>query len=194
MPITPDGRILGRYDKAHLVPYGEYLPMRPLLTAIGLSQLAPGIGDTLPGPGPRNLELPGWGRMGLQICYEIIFSGQVVDPAQRPDFLFNPSNDAWFGAWGPPQHLAQARLRAAEEGLPVIRSTPTGISAVIDARGGLSQSLPWRTAGVIDSDLPLAKPPTPFSRHGNFIPLGLATLLLLLAVGMDARGRYRRDI
>jgi apolipoprotein N-acyltransferase len=194
MPITADGRILNRYDKSHLVPYGEYLPMRPLLSAIGLSQLAPGVGDTLAGPGPRNLALPGWGVMGVQVCYEIIFSGQVVDPRQRPDFLFNPSNDAWFGAWGPPQHLAQARLRAAEEGLPVIRSTPTGISAVIDARGRLSASLPWRTAGVINADLPLPKPPTPFSLHGNRIPLGLAFLLLLIAVGMDARARYRRDI
>ncbi|WP_300975135.1 apolipoprotein N-acyltransferase [Sphingomonas sp. LHG3406-1] len=194
MPITPSGRILGRYDKAHLVPYGEYLPMRPLLTAIGLSQLAPGVGDTLPGPGPRNLDLPGWGRMGLQICYEIIFSGEVVDPERRPDFLFNPSNDAWFGAWGPPQHLAQARLRAAEEGLPIIRSTPTGISAVIDARGGLVRSLPWRTAGVIDADLPLPKAPTFFARHGNIVPLTLAFLLLILAVGMDARARYRRGI
>jgi apolipoprotein N-acyltransferase len=194
MPITAEGTILGRYDKAHLVPYGEYLPMRPLLSAIGLSQLAPGAGDTLEGPGPRNLVLPGWGKMGVQICYEIIFSGQVIDPKARPDFLFNPSNDAWFGAWGPPQHLAQARLRAAEEGLPVIRSTPTGISAVIDAGGGLSASLPWRTAGVIDTDLPLPKPPTPFARHGNRIPLSLAFLLLLLAVGMDARARYRQHI
>jgi apolipoprotein N-acyltransferase len=194
MPITASGRILGRYDKAHLVPYGEYLPMRPLLSAIGVSQLAPGVGDTLSGPGPRNLALPGWGVMGVQICYEIIFSGQVVDLRQRPDFLFNPSNDAWFGAWGPPQHLAQARLRAAEEGLPVIRSTPTGISAVIDAHGNLSASLPWRTAGVIDADLPLAAAPTPFARLGNLIPLSLAFVLLLFAVGMDARARYRQHI
>ncbi|NJC05849.1 apolipoprotein N-acyltransferase [Sphingomonas kaistensis] len=194
MPITADGRILGRYDKAHLVPYGEYLPMRPILSAIGLSQLAPGVGDTLSGPGPRNLALPGWGTMGLQICYEIIFSGQVIDPDHRPDFLFNPSNDAWFGSWGPPQHLAQARLRAAEERIPVIRSTPTGISAVVDANGTVLASLPWRTAGVIDARLPLPGPPTSFSRFGNLIPLGLAFLLLLFAVGMDARGRYRRHI
>ena len=194
MPITADGRIVGRYDKAHLVPYGEYLPMRPLLSSIGLSQLAPGEGDTLEGPGPRNLSLPGWGTMGVQVCYEIIFSGQVIDPRHRPDFLFNPSNDAWFGAWGPPQHLAQARLRAAEEGMPVIRSTPTGISAVVDARGRLLASLPWRTAGAIDADLPAPGATTPFARIGNILPLGLAFLLLLLAVGMDARGRYRRHI
>ena len=73
----------------------------------------------------------------MQLCYEIIFSGHVVDQTNRPDFIFNPSNDAWFGRWGPPQHLAQARLRAAEEGLPVMRSTPTGISAIIDARGAV---------------------------------------------------------
>lgn len=189
MPITADGRILGRYDKAHLVPYGEYLPMRPLLSAIGLSQLAPGEGDTLEGPGPRNLVLPGWGTMGVQVCYEIIFSGQVINPERRPDFLFNPSNDAWFGAWGPPQHLAQARLRAAEEAIPVIRSTPTGISAIVDANGALVASLPWRTAGAIDGELPPAKAATPFARFGNVIPLGLAFLLLILAVGMDARER-----
>ena len=131
--LGPGARILARYDKAHLVPYGEYLPMRPLLSAIGLSRLAPGAGDILAGPGPRTLDLPGFGRMGGQICYEIVFSGEVVDRANRPDFLFNPSNDAWFGAWGPPQHFAQARLRALEEGMPIIRATPTGISALIDA-------------------------------------------------------------
>src|SRR4030095_10720525 len=141
--IAPGGRVIGRYDKAHLVPYGEYLPMRPLLSAIGLSRLAPGDLDFNDGPGPRNIVLPGFGLMGVQVCYEIIFSGQVVDPHQRPDFIFNPSNDAWFGRWGPPQHLAQARLRAAEEGIPVIRATPTGISAVVDADGRLLKSLPW---------------------------------------------------
>ncbi|MEO7411148.1 MAG: apolipoprotein N-acyltransferase, partial [Sphingomicrobium sp.] len=107
--IDRGGAILGRYDKAHLVPYGEYLPMRPLLTAMGLSQLAPGQGDTAYGPGPRSIDLGAFGKMGLQVCYEIIFSGDVIDDANRPDFIFNPSNDAWFGAWGPPQHLAQAR-------------------------------------------------------------------------------------
>jgi apolipoprotein N-acyltransferase len=195
MPIDPEGRIRGRYDKAHLVPYGEYLPMRPLLSAIGLSQLAPGIGDTLPGSGPRALPVPGFGKAGIQICYEIIFSGQVIDRANRPDFLFNPSNDAWFGAWGPPQHLAQAQLRAAEEGLPVVRSTPTGISALIDSTGKIRSSLPWRTAGVIDAQLPPARVGlTPFARHGNLIPLALALLLLILAIGMDARARYRQHI
>jgi apolipoprotein N-acyltransferase len=134
--LAPGGQVIGRYDKAHLVPYGEYLPMRPLLSAIGLSRLAPGELDFTPGPGPRTIDIGGeWGKVGFQLCYEMIFSGDVVDERHRPNFIFNPSNDAWFGRWGPPQHLAQARLRAAEEGLPILRSTPTGISAVVDARG-----------------------------------------------------------
>jgi apolipoprotein N-acyltransferase len=183
----------GRYDKAHLVPYGEYLPMRPLLSAIGLSQLAPGEGDTLHGPGPRTLQLPNGLKVGFQICYEIIFSGQVIDPANRPDLLFNPSNDAWFGRWGPPQHLAQSRLRAAEEGIPVIRSTPTGISAVVDAHGRLVRALPWRTAGVIDADMPFpTRQPTLFARTGNWWPLLLAALSLLTAIALSRRGRYRQ--
>ena len=146
--LGPGGRILGRYDKAHLVPYGEYLPMRPLLSAIGLSRLAPGDIDFTPGPGPRTIDIGGeFGKVGFQLCYEMIFSGHVVDEHNRPGFIFNPSNDAWFGSWGPPQHLAQARLRAAEEGIPVLRSTPTGISAVIDGHGNVVKELPWRTAG-----------------------------------------------
>ena len=190
--LTPGGDIAGRYDKAHLVPYGEYLPMRPLLSAIGLSRLAPGDLDFRPGPGPQTVQLPGsWGRMGLQLCYEIIFSGEVVDRLNRPDFIFNPSNDAWFGRWGPPQHLAQARLRAAEEGLPVIRSTPTGISALIDADGQVVKSLPWQTAGVIDAALPDPRQPTLFARLGNVIPLALGFMLLIAAIALDRRARYR---
>jgi len=189
--IAPAGRVLGRYDKAHLVPYGEYLPMRPLLSAIGLSRLAPGDLDFTPGPGPRTVDLGGeWGKVGFDLCYEIIFSGHVADERNRPDFIFNPSNDAWFGAWGPPQHLAQARLRAAEEGLPVLRATPTGISAVIDGRGNVVKALPWRTAGVIDTVLPpAANSPPLFARFGNAIPLLLGFLLI---AGGIVLGRKRR--
>jgi apolipoprotein N-acyltransferase len=187
--LGPGGRQVGRYDKAHLVPYGEYLPMRPILSAIGLSRLAPGDIDFASGPGPRTIPLPGWGKVGFQLCYEIIFSGEVVDRGNRPAFIFNPSNDAWFGRWGPPQHLAQARLRAAEEGVPVIRSTPTGISAVIDAHGRIVKSLPWHSAGVIDATLPPATAPTLFARVGNIIPLLLSFALLLCAIVL---GRTRR--
>jgi apolipoprotein N-acyltransferase len=189
--LGPGGRIVGRYDKAHLVPYGEYLPMRPLLSALGLSRLAPGDIDFTSGPGPRTIDLGlQWGKVGFQLCYEIIFSGHVVDERNRPAFIFNPSNDAWFGRWGPPQHLAQARLRAAEEGLPIIRATPTGISAVIDGRGNIVKSLPWRTAGVIDAVLPPpANSATLFARLGNLIPLVLG--FGFIAAGI-AEGRRRR--
>ena len=183
------GQIVARYDKAHLVPYGEYLPMRPLLSSIGLSRLAPGDIDFNSGPGPRTFDLPGWGKVGFQLCYEIIFSGQVVDRRNRPDFIFNPSNDAWFGRWGPPQHVAQARLRAAEEGIPVIRSTPTGISAVIDAHGRIVASLPWRTAGEIDAALPPPAPPTLFARFGNLIPLLFGFALLIGGIAMSRTRR-----
>jgi len=187
--IDGAGRILGRYDKAHLVPYGEYLPMRPLLSAIGLSQLAPGDLDTDPGPGPRTLELPVVGRVGFQLCYEIIFSGEVVDRSNRPDFLFNPSNDAWFGAWGPPQHLAQARLRALEEGIPVLRSTPTGITAVIDADGRLASSLPRHRQGFLDARLPAPNPPTLFALFGNVLPMLFALLLAAVAIAVARKAR-----
>lgn len=187
--LTPDARLPARYDKAHLVPYGEYLPLRPLLSAIGLSRLAPGDLDFRAGPGPRTLDLGRFGRAGVQICYEIVFSGDVVDRANRPDFIFNPSNDAWFGAWGPPQHLAQARLRAIEEGLPVIRATPTGISAVIDAEGRVLASLALGEAGAIDARLPRAAPPTPFARFGNLLAFAFALLLVAAAVAVRRKAR-----
>ncbi len=180
--LMPDGRLTGRYDKAHLVPYGEYLPMRPILSAIGLSRLVPGDIDFWPGPGPRTLSVPGFGKVGLQVCYEMIFSGHVVDRANRPNFIFNPSNDAWFGSWGPPQHLAQARLRAMEEGLPVVRSTPTGISAIIDATGRVEDAVPYQKAGAIEAPLPPDLPPTLFAKYGNLLPMALALLLIALAI------------
>ena len=187
--LDAKARILARYDKSHLVPYGEYLPMRPILSVIGLSRLVPGDMDFLPGPGPQSYALPGFGKAGVQICYEIIFSGQVVDRHNRPDFLFNPSNDAWFGAWGPPQHLAQARMRAMEEGVPIIRSTPTGISAVIDADGTIRNHLPWHRAGAMSAPLPAPLPPTLFSRYGNLLPFLFAILLTAISIAVRRRTR-----
>jgi len=181
--LDDGGAIRGSYAKAHLVPYGEYLPMRPLLEPIGLSRLVPGSLDFQPGPGPRTLDLGPWGRAAVQICYEIVFSGEVVDrTVARPDYIFNPSNDGWFGDWGPPQHLAQARLRAIEEGLPVLRATTNGISAVIDADGIVRQSLPRMVAGRLDGHVPPAHVPTLFARYGNMLPLGLAAVLLVCSL------------
>jgi len=189
------GRMLGHYDKAHLVPYGEYLPVPWLLKPLGLARLVPGSLDFWPGPGAQTMTVAVDGKpvkIGMQICYEMIFSGQTVDRNNRPDFIFNPSNDAWFGTIGPPQHLAQARLRAIEEGLPVIRSTPTGISAIIDADGRLLKSLPLGSDGRIDAFLPRAKAPTFFARFGNVIPLAFAGLLILLALLPLAQRRASR--
>ena len=188
--LGADGRIKGRYDKAHLVPYGEYLPARPLLEPIGLARLVPGSIDFLPGPQAANLVLPGFGPAGIQICYEIVFSGEVTDPRRRPAFLFNPSNDSWFGRWGPPQHLAQARLRAIEEGLPVLRSTPTGISALIAPDGGVIAAVPAGRRGAIAASLPRPDAPTLFARHGNVLPWGVALLLGLIGVALRLRRRY----
>ncbi|MFT4025721.1 MAG: apolipoprotein N-acyltransferase [Novosphingobium sp.] len=180
--IDEHGAIRGSYARAHLVPYGEYLPMRWLLEPLGASRLVAGTLDFWPGPGPRTLDLGPWGKVGAQICAEIIYSGQVTDRAHRPDFIFNPSNDGWFGAWGPPQHLAQARLRAIEEGLPVLRSTTTGISAVIDANGVVRQFIPRHHAARLDGLVPPAHAPTLFARLGNLLPLLWALALLAASI------------
>lgn len=187
--VDGTGTLAASYAKAHLVPYGEYLPMRSLLTPLGLNRLVPGDFDFLPGPGPQTLDLGRFGKAGVQICYEIVFPGHVIDAAHRPDYLFNPSNDGWFGSWGPPQHLAQARMRAIEEGMPVLRSTTTGISAVIDANGVVRQSVPPHAAGVLLGLIPKAHEPTMFARMGNL--LSLVWAFLLLAASLVALRRRR---
>jgi apolipoprotein N-acyltransferase len=186
--IDGRGSILASYSKAHLVPYGEYLPMREWLEPLGLSRLVSGTLDFWPGPGPLSFDFGRYGKVGVQICYEIVFSGAVVDADDRPDYIFNPSNDGWFGAWGPPQHLAQARLRAIEEGLPVLRSTTTGISAVIDADGVVRDFVPRGRAGRLDGTIPPPQPPTLFSHAGNWLPLGWA-LASFLASAVALRRR-----
>jgi apolipoprotein N-acyltransferase len=186
--IGPDAQLHGRYDKAHLVPYGEYLPMRPVLEAIGLSRLVPGDVDFIPGPGPRTMAIPGFGKVGMLICYEVIFSGHVIDPVNRPDFIFNPSNDAWFGTLGPPAHLAQARLRAIEEGLSIVRATPTGISAIIDPDGAVRQSIPMGRAGAIEGPV-MRGSPTLFSHLGNSMALIVSAILLICAIAIRRLAR-----
>jgi apolipoprotein N-acyltransferase len=187
--IDQAGMLGHRYDKAHLVPYGEYLPMRTLLAPLGLARLVMGDVDYVPGPGPAAIPVAGFGHVGVAICYEIIFSGSIVDRAHRPDLLFNPSNDAWFGKWGPPQHLAQARLRAIEEGLPILRATPTGISAVIDAHGRLLGTVPAGQEGAVEVPLPAPLSPTLFARLGNWLAIAAALLFVASAVALRRRAR-----
>lgn len=156
------GTIVGRYDKVDLVPFGEYLPFRPLLERIGLEKLTHGTIDFVPGPGRRTIRLPGFPAFGPLVCYEAIFPGRAIDPADRPAFLLNVTNDAWFGhSSGPHQHAAMAVLRAVEEGLPFVRAANTGISVVTDAFGREVARLGLGVTGVLDTALPgrLADPP-----------------------------------
>lgn len=176
--LDPQGTILARYDKAHLVPGGEYLPLRAVAEPLGLARLVPGTLDFLPGPGPVTWRLPGLPPLSPNICYEIIFPAAVVDRADRPAFLVTVSNDAWFGPTGPPQHHAQARLRAIEEGIPIVRVTPTGISGLIGADGARLETLPSGTAASALIALPPPLPAPPAARLGLALPLALAGLLV----------------
>jgi apolipoprotein N-acyltransferase len=187
--IDPAGQLGQRYDKGHLVPYGEYLPMRDLLAPLGLARLVMGDIDFIPGAGPHTLNVPGFGKAGVAVCYEVIFSGSIVDRGNRPDFLFNPSNDAWFGSWGPVQHLAQARLRAIEEGLPILRATPTGVSALIDGHGRVLEQVPAGQEGAIEAPLPPALPETLFARLGNWLALAVTLFFAVLAVAFRRAAR-----
>ncbi len=181
--FNSDGNIVGTYEKAHLVPLGEYLPFRSLMEPLGLSRLVPGVIDFLPGPGARTLPLEGAPPVAPMICYEMIFAGDIVARQPRPAWLLNISNDAWFGvSSGPHQHLAQGRMRAIEYGLPMVRSTPTGISAVIDAQGRLISRLDLGQAGVLTNALPQAAAATPFSFGRQWSALGFAALLFLLGL------------
>ncbi len=171
--IGPDGRIVSTYDKAHLVPFGEYIPARGILP---IERIVPSAGDFTPGPGRTTLRLDGLPPVGLLICYEAIFPGAVT-AADRPDWLLNTTNDAWFGPGaGPAQHFAIARLRAVEEGLPLVRAANTGISAVVDAYGRVLHRLDSGAEGVIDAGLPRPLPPPPFARLGDW------SVLILLGI------------
>ena len=156
--INGDGDIIATYDKFHLVPFGEYTPFRALLS---LAKLTPGETDFSRGPGIQTIRLPGLPPFSPLICYEAIFPGAVVVARARPDWMLNITNDAWYGiSIGPYQHFAQTRLRAVEEGLPMIRVANTGISGVVDSHGRVRAKLGLGVAGFIDSPMPgaLARP------------------------------------
>lgn len=168
------------YDKSHLVPFGEYVPLRGVLP---VDKIVPGQGDFVAGPGRRLLEVAGLPAASPLICYEAIFSGRVTPRGARPGWLLNLTNDAWFGTFaGPQQHFAIAMTRAVEEGLPMVRAANTGISAVVDPYGRVIARLGIGEQGVLDSGLPQALAPTPFARWGEVIPLIVAALFLGLAL------------
>jgi len=190
--LAPSGEILSRYDKAHLVPFGEYVPLRDVLP---LKKITAGRGSFEPGPGLQTLSLPGLPPFAPLICYEIIFSGAVVNKQARPSWLLNITNDGWFGySTGPYQHFASAILRAVEEGLPVVRVANTGISGVIDAHGNVIQRLGLLERGTIDTRLPVALAPTPFARFGPVLSFGLiAALTFIWAVLSRPANRRKRQ-
>ncbi len=177
--LQPDGTPGQVYDKHHLVPFGEYMPLSSLTDRLGISGLASNGRGFSAGPGPRLLDFGPLGRALPLICYEAVFSQGLFGTSERPDFLLQITNDAWFGQHaGPAQHLAQARMRAIEQGLPLMRSANTGITAMIDPRGRITASLATGIAGGLDVRLPAPGAPTLFSRTGNL------PVLLLLSVGL----------
>ncbi len=185
------GQVVASYDKAHLVPFGEYVPLRSIL---GFAKVAGGRMDFSAGPGPRTLEMPGAPPFGALICYEAIFPGAVVGPGRRPAWLVNLTNDGWFGASaGPHQHFAGARLRAVEEGIPVVRAANSGISGVIDAHGRTRASLGIGRAGVLEAALPAALPSsTPFSWLAN-VPVAILSFFGAAMLFWRARAAPRKS-
>jgi apolipoprotein N-acyltransferase len=211
--IGPDGSILSVYDKVHLVPFGEYLPFQNVLERLGLMQLTKVRGGFIAGDRRLNQRVPGAPDFLPLVCYEVIFPGDAVPRSERPGWLYdhlgpylawpfvagsgerpgwmlNLTNDGWFGqSAGPYQHFQQARVRAIEEGLPLVRAANTGISAVVDPLGRVIKSLPLGIEGVIDAPLPQRLPPTLYAHAGDG---ALATMLALaLIVVMRSRGLRR---
>lgn len=189
--IDHDGTVLSVYDKVHLVPFGEYLPFQAALEKLGLMQLTKLPGGFLSGDRNRSYQLPGAPRMLPLICYEIVFPGAVVPSGERPGWLLNVTNDAWFGiSSGPYQHFQQARIRAVEEGLPLVRAANNGISAVVDPLGRIVGQLPLGTEGVLDSPLPRAATPTIYARFGDSISIMMLGMFLLIV--MRYRSKHSR--
>lgn len=183
------GRIVAAYDKMHLVPFGEYLPLSGLLAPLGVTHLVPGVWDA--GAGPRRLRAPGLPLAAPLVCYEAIFSGETVenDGPERPQWMLNVTNDGWFGATsGPYQHFAQARLRTIEEGLPLVRAANTGVSAIVDPYGRILERLPLGVEAVIDGRLPKPASPPPFALH----PFRWTSTLWFFTIIFAVAGRVRR--
>lgn len=178
--LNKKGEVEATYDKHHLVPFGEYIPFRKEMSFIQPLALAvSGIGDFTPGDGVKTITLDGRPAFSPLICYEVIFPRAVVDQANRPAWLVNVTNDGWYGnSAGPYQHLAISRLRAIEEGLPLVRAANTGISAVIDPVGRMIARQPLLTAGRLDSLLPAPLSAPLYARFGNMLFYILAGLFI----------------
>lgn len=190
--IGDDGAILATYDKVHLVPFGEYLPFQDFLESLGFQQLTKVRGGFTPGSARRALSIPRLPLVAPLICYEVIFPGRVSPEGRRPSLLLNLTNDGWFGLTpGPHQHFAQARLRAIEEGLPLVRSANTGISAVVDSYGRVIAMLPLGREGVLDATLPQSIAQPLYSRLGDIPVLFVMAFFTFLLWRSRLRGRAR---
>ncbi|MGD0147496.1 MAG: apolipoprotein N-acyltransferase [Xanthobacteraceae bacterium] len=189
--IDHSGSIVALYDKVHLVPFGEYLPFEKILARLGFQELTKQRGGFLAGDRRRLIAIPGAPVALPLICYEIIFPDDVVPRGQRPGWIVNVTNDGWFGiSTGPYQHLQQARIRAIEEGLPVVRAANTGISAVVDPLGRIVNSLPLGREGVIDSPLPRSVRAPLYARVGDAPAIVMVAIALFLVV----RQRFQSGI
>ena len=172
--LNEEGQSVAHYDKFHLVPFGEYVQLASLLPIYKITHGKQGF---TPGPGTKTISILGLPSFSPLICYEVIFPGHVTDKSQRPAWLLNLTNDAWYGiSVGPHQHLAQARVRAVEEGLPMIRAAYSGISAIIDPHGRILQQRPLNYAGFIDTRLPKEIAVTPYASWGD-VPFHIILLL-----------------
>jgi apolipoprotein N-acyltransferase len=185
--LDRSGQIISSYDKFHLVPFGEYVPLHRFLPFI--SKFTPGIADFSAGPGPRTLRLPGLPPVGPLICYEVIFPGQVVDRGDRPQWLLNITNDGWYGiSAGPYQHFVSARLRAVEEGLPVVRAANTGISGAVDPYGRVIAQTRLGETTILDVELPQPlQGLTPYARWGDATTASLLALVALVVLALGRR-------
>ncbi len=178
--IDGAGAIRAHYDKAHLVPFGEYMPLSAVLP---VKKITPGSIDLSAGPGPQTIALPGLAAFSPIICYEAIFPGTVIDNAARPAWILNVTNDAWYGSSsGPYQHFAIARTRAIEDGLPLVRVANNGISGVVDPAGRVVARTGLDSVGHADVALPAALPPTLYAAAGDWLFLAMLLLGLLPAV------------
>lgn len=185
--VDDEGAIVSSYDKVHLVPFGEYLPpvLERLIRSVGLSEFVSVPGGFAAGTRRLPLAIRGLPLAAPLICYEVVFPAEVAPQGPRAGFMLNLTNDGWFGQTsGPYQHFAQARLRAIEEGLPLVRVANTGISAVTDGYGRVLGSLPLGREGVLDTGLPRAGPATPYSRFGDLIYAAMLVGFLLLSRGL----------
>lgn len=186
------GQLEHVYDKHHLVPFGEFLPFPSFFEQFGLQALAKNAGRFSRGAGPQKISLDATSSFQLLICYEAIFPAEILRGENRPNWLLHMTNDAWFGDFsGPFQHLAQARVRSVEYGLPLARSANTGVSAMIDPYGRITAQLDLNTDGFMDANLPKALEPTLYARLGD-LPV-LVGMLLLMGLGV-ASGRRSKAI